>query len=373
MTRSHGFLSAVALVLVALATGCPTTRDLAAVPQATPTPTPAGGATPVPSGVGALNLAYADMPVNSWTVGSPMAHERVGPSSSVLNDRLYVIGGDGEATMERYDPLEDAWQLLPLATTNNRAEEAYAPNRTRYFGAAIASGGRLFYVGGTSNSLLPVIDVYDPDAHAWMDLASPYLVNARFARMAHAGVSLDGVLHLIGGLMQYDAFVPEPTTDVLAVSTATRELYEKAPLPAPRAGLGAGVLDHRVLVVGGYSRIAASAPAEATSSMLAYSAGDWSAKTPSGAALAALNVPRHSFGSAVMNGKWYVAGGVDSAGQVLDSIEEYDPATNAWQLKAPMRTPRVHLALGAVGGRLYALGGYDAQNRQLRSVDVFRP
>lgn len=352
-----------------------TSPSLEPMPSATPDPTPTPLPTPTPPPTaGSLNLAYAGMPADSWTVGSPMAHERIGLSAGALNGRLYVIGGDGAPTMELYDPGFDSWQVLPLATVGNPALEAFAPTRSRYFGTAVVASGRLFYVGGTTHALRPYLDIYDPEAHAWLDLWSPHFNDARFARMAHASVHLNGLLYLIGGLMDPlaggDAV---PTADVYAISTVTQENYLQTALPSPRAGLGAAVLDNRLFVVGGYDVLPARGAARATSGLLCYRNGEWTDKTPAGEPLAPLNVPRHSFGSAVLDGKWYVAGGMDGSGAVLDSVEEYDPAANAWRLKAPMPTARVHFALAALGERLYALGGYDAASRQLRSTDVYRP
>ncbi len=382
MKHSHLFRGAL-VASVGLLAGCPGIANLPGATGATPAPgssvatgsaAATGSTTPAAANLMALNVAHAGMPANSWTVGSPMAHERVGLSAGALNGRLYVIGGDGEATMELYDPQTDDWQLQPLGTTASPEYGSYAPNRTRYFGSAIVASGRLFYVGGTSNRLQPLLDIYDPEAATWLDLWSPYYQDAKFARMANGAVNLNGVLYLVGGLMAPPGGGdPVPAADVYAFSTLSEELYLKPDLPSPRAGLGAAVLDQRIYAVGGYSVLPTSGTAIATSSMVCYSAGEWGTATPGGTPLASLNVPRHSFGSAVLNGKWYVAGGVDSTGKVLDSVEEYDPATNAWTLKAPMPLPRVHLALSALGERLYAMGGYDAQNRQLRSMDVFRP
>ena len=47
---------------------------------------------------------------------------------------------------------------------------------------------------------------------------------------------------------------------------------------------------------------------------------------------------RVTVGVVVLDGKLYAVGGQD-AGQ-LSSVERYDPATNAWQVVAPMATAR---------------------------------
>ena len=52
--------------------------------------------------------------------------------------------------------------------------------------------------------------------------------------------------------------------------------------------------------------------------------------------------------TAVFDGKIYVAGGVGA--DVLSSVERYDPATKSWEAVAPMMT--------VLNGELYAVGGY---------------
>lgn len=355
-----------------LVAGCPNGANVGDANNPKPGTAGTASGSVSPEAMGGLNLAYGDMPANSWTVGSPMAHERVGLSVGVLDNKLYAVGGDGEASLELYDPLRDSWQLVPLAVSADPYSPASPANRSRYFGAVVTSGDRLFYVGGTSDFLLPFMEVYDPRTYQWLDLWSPYFTSWRFARMAHAAVNVNGVVYVIGGLSSVNGSLV-PIGDVYAVSTIADENYLKAPLPTPRAGLGAAVLGDRIYVAGGYGTRGGPDTPVATDSMLCYMAGEWIDTAPSGAKLAPLKVARHSFGSAVLNGKWYVAGGMDAAGQPLGSVEEYDPSTNTWTLKAAMPTARVHLALGAIGNRLFAMGGYDAQNRQLRSVDVFRP
>jgi N-acetylneuraminic acid mutarotase len=42
-----------------------------------------------------------------------------------------------------------------------------------------------------------------------------------------------------------------------------------------------------------------------------------------------------------------------------DVLQQYDPDTDAWTLKAPMPTGRFRLAAAAVKDKIYAIGGYD--------------
>jgi hypothetical protein len=73
--------------------------------------------------------------------------------------------------------------------------------------------------------------------------------------------------------------------------------------------------------------------------------------------MAPMLAARSSHASAVLNGKIYVFGGQSAAGSVLNSVEEYDPALNAWTARASMPTARYKLAACALGQSIYVLGG----------------
>ena len=68
----------------------------------------------------------------------------------------------------------------------------------------------------------------------------------------------------------------------------------------------------------------------------------------------------------------YAVGGWDG-GNLLSSVEVYDPRTNAWKAVAPMSTKRYGLAASVltVGGQeqLYAVGG--RHGSPLNSVEVY--
>lgn len=358
------FLAAASVILL---TGCPQPPATSGNdPQPTPTP-------PAEIETGDLLLGMQDWPRDTWRIGPPMAHERAGLSAGAFGGQVFAIGGDGEATVELLDPASGLWKLYDLPTFKNNASF-----RSRYFGAAAVHWNRLFYIGGTYNWTVPLADIYDPASGLWMNAQVAPARADLFARMSHAAVPLGDEILVIGGLIEEgpdDRMVPtrsvaalHPGQDVNAV-----DVYPRPPLDAPRAGHGAGVIAGQAYVVGGYSELPLAATPEATSSLLRYQTNAWHDDTPGGEKLARLNVARHSFGAAVLNGKLYVAGGVDSQGRTLDSVEVYDPASNRWSLKASMIAPRAHLGLAAHGGLLYAIGGYDAQGRIMRDVHVFRP
>ena len=73
-----------------------------------------------------------------------------------------------------------------------------------------------------------------------------------------------------------------------------------------------------------------------------------------------LPLPLHAFAAAALDGRLYVAGGVDAEGQRSGRVLSADPRQGSWVECAPLPTPRSHLALVAFGGELHALGGLRA-------------
>lgn len=367
---AFALLSALALLL----TGCPSPPRAPANLGSNPTPQPqVPDETSEVASELTLQLQYEQMPRNTWLSGAPLVHARGGVAAGSVSGRLFAIGGDSEATVEVYDPSSDTWRLSYLPPEGHAATWP----RARHFGAAVSSQGRLFYVGGSNTWLESRLDVYHPDTHQWLDATGRTVESAFFQRTGLAAVAYDGRITLLGGEMPTAAGGTAATDSVVTfypdVTTGWSELYLLAPLPQPRAGLGAATLADQLFVVGGYEVAPATGSPTATPSMWVYRTNAWVATTPNGIPLASLNTPRHSFGSTVVDGKWVVAGGLDSQGRVLDSVEVYDPASNRWTIAAPMPLARVHLALAPLNGRVFAVGGYDADGRPLRRVDVFRP
>jgi N-acetylneuraminic acid mutarotase len=63
--------------------------------------------------------------------------------------------------------------------------------------------------------------------------------------------------------------------------------------------------------------------------------------------------------AAVIGGKFYVAGGINSSFTPVADLDVYDPATDTWTTRAPI--PKAGRAIGtALGGKLYVVVGLDA-------------
>ena len=159
------------------------------------------------------------------------------------------------------------------------------------------------------------------------------------ARSQLAVSAANGKIYAIGGnnlgalntVEEYD-----PTTDTWSTKT---------PMPTERSGFATAVVNSKIYAIDGENNEEYDPIADT-----------WTTKT-------SLSTLRTS-GSAVVNGKIYVIGGLDGGGFFSDSVEEYDPATDTWSSKASMPTGRRDLAVSVVNGKIYAIGGigYDPNN-----------
>jgi N-acetylneuraminic acid mutarotase len=83
----------------------------------------------------------------------------------------------------------------------------------------------------------------------------------------------------------------------------------------------------------------------------------------------------HAAGAgAVINGKFYVAGGLDRDNRASNKLDVYDPATNKWTTLAPMPTARYGVAGGALQNKLYIVGRTNADpGEQQGEVEAYDP
>ena len=86
---------------------------------------------------------------------------------------------------------------------------------------------------------------------------------------------------------------------------------------------------------------------------------------------------RAQVGMEVLDNKLYAAGGQDAADDddmedaPSNLVERYDFETKAWEAVAPMAEARSRLAVAVLDGKLYAAGGYD--DDYLSSVERYDP
>ncbi len=156
-----------------------------------------------------------------------------------------------------------------------------------------------------------------------------------------------------------------------AADATTYAWTTRAPMLTARESLGLASVGGKLYAVGGVDHsLTGLPPAERNrpgSTVEEYdpAANAWTAK-------ASMPTSRYHLGMAALDGKLYAVGGT-SGGYRLATVEQYDPASNTWTAKAPMPTARLGLAVAALDGKLYAVGGTNGSGNHLAAVEEYDP
>jgi len=166
---------------------------------------------------------------SSWQKLSSLLLNRAGAFATTLTDRIYLVGGMGDAQLlgdtVAFDPGTNSWSV-----------KAAIPNpRVRFAGFVLS--GWIHAVGGTSESggVTNKVDIYEPGGNVWTlgpDFPTP--------RDGLGAAVLDGKAYVVGG----DAAGTVDVFDGAAWSSAP-------PLGTPRIGAAVVAVAGRVYVIGG--------------------------------------------------------------------------------------------------------------------------
>ena len=232
--------------------------------------------------------------------------------------------------------------------------------------ATAAADGRIYVIGGVVlDDCIPsnIVEAYNPAGDYWTTGLQPLPPPARFRP---SGASLDSMIYVVGGSTTTSECNDTPLGTVQAYDPANDRWANKASLLTARlqGGLGVDEANHLLYAVGG----ATGAPDYfALSTVEVYDP-----VTNTWKALKHLNTPRAAPAVAAVNGKIYAIGGQKQKFGVVDSVEEFNPATNTWTLKSSvMPHPRVNSAAAVLNGKVYIIGG--ASHGALSTVDVYDP
>ncbi len=213
----------------------------------------------------------------------------------------------------------------------------------RYRLAAAAVSGKVYAMGGISSafSILNTVEVYDPSTNAWSTAAS-----MPTARSSLAAAVVNGKIYAIGG--QDSASIALNTVEVYdpisnSWNTPNPLVGPPAPMPTARSSLAAAAVSGKVYAIGGLS--------SASSSLNTVEVYDPSTNAWSTAA--SMPTARDALGAAVVNGKVYAISGFGGSG----TLEVYDPSTNTWSTAASLPSGPGGLAAADANGLIYAVGG----------------
>ncbi|MBM3235315.1 hypothetical protein FJZ31_03340 [Candidatus Poribacteria bacterium] len=268
--------------------------------------------------------------IDTWTRKADMPTPRRYFSTSVVNGKIYAIGGwDGDkypSTVEEYDPATDTWTRKADMPTARGGCSTNVVN------------GKIYAIGGGNDNYpsfyLSTVEEYNPMTDSWTqkaDMPTP--------REGPCASVVNGKIYVIGGWRA--GFV---CSTVEEYDPATDTWTKKADMPTPRATLCAAV-NGKIYALGGYQF---QGQWEASSTVEEYdpTTDTWTKGSD-------MPAPRLAFGISLVNGKIYVIGGYPDNSRV----DEYDPATDIWIRKADLPTPRGDLSASTVNGYIYTIGG----------------
>jgi hypothetical protein len=282
-------------------------------------------------------------------------------------ERLYVLGG-----------LEQPAGMAPGITGEPRvakATEAYRYTRSGkwtsanalpasfpWFGAGVAAVDSKIYVfggqvGGMGIDRVHVVDTAGSGAATLLD-APMTISQQRYPKAPTvllsecAAARLGDQILVAGGYTQIKNrpdIDPEPFTEMLAFLPASGTFEANPPPGLPegseRASPASAVVGSDWYLLGGWNGNGPSGLVHR------FTGGTWQAK-------AAMPTPRAHATAVVVGGKIWVIGGEERNDVPSRAVEVYDPATDTWTLRAPLRTARVRPAAGAVeGGKKIVVAG----------------
>jgi N-acetylneuraminic acid mutarotase len=217
--------------------------------------------------------------------------------------------------------------------------------------AVVSTDDAIYAIGGTGAGGAPVLEVERFDGTAWNDVTT--LPGGGLN--APAAVAIGDRIYLIGG---FKTTTNVPSADVLVYETRAHAWSSVAPLPAPRGGHAAVVLDGKIHVIGGgNSRSTLSDHSEydpATNS--------WRERAP-------LSRSKGSPAAVAFQGKLYALGGRSGPGDFGD-VEVYDQATDGWTQGSPIE-PRGTAGAAVYCGTIYVFGG-ESQLAKTTLAEVLR-
>jgi N-acetylneuraminic acid mutarotase len=281
--------------------------------------------------------------------------------------------------------------LLASAYPVARAQTAWEPlapfpGPTREI-ALVAAAGKIYAFAGQGNAYTPLglVYEYDPASNSWtkkknMPLPAHHVAMAEY----------NGKIYGFGGFKKPDSgqvsweainnsWMYDPATDVWKALK---------PMPSLRGAASAAVVDGKIYVLGGagvhpnMKNVPLVLGPDGTPNRSLDTVEEYDVASDSWRVRNTMPTPRNHFAVSAVNGKIYAIGGRMGStfgpfGSDTDVVEEYDPAHDSWGLeKARMTTPRGSMSWDVYNGRVYVVGGSMTDARvtaSFRTTEAYDP
>ncbi|MDH5718423.1 MAG: hypothetical protein OEZ22_12420 [Spirochaetia bacterium] len=283
---------------------------------------------------------------NQWEKVTSMPHAREGASSIVIDNKIYVLGGETRLNgitdiVEVYDPVEDKWSFV---TNMPRARKNFS---TAFF------ENKIYTIGGFNNSgLILEIDIYDVSTNLWSEevkmiggneLYSDTEINIDDMKISGISLEQDNELIYIFGCKKtliYNIILDEWKDYYFAKNK--KRFYCNYSIMKK--------INSNIYIIGGMTCEYSPEPnlhicQLLTDRSICESIGN-------------LPTPRKYFSNVFINDKIYIIGGENEDNSINGNINVYNTQDNLWEKIPSMLTPRAGLTSVIVNDEIYTIGGY---------------
>lgn len=295
----------------------------------------------------------------TWQSGPALGTARNQFAGSVIDDKIYVFGGNGNPdgtnlkSTEMFDPETGSWEYQ----ADNEHNDGFGVEEVS--GASVNGKFYVFgaYGGGDPYGDFNFVEEYDPATDEWTSKAPMPTTKASATAVAY-----NNKIYVFGNAL---------TNVVEAYDPGTNSWETVTHMPQTLVSPAVAVVADQAYVIGGAS-VVDGEPTALVSDVSVYDfvTGVW---TTSGLA----PLPRSrafSYNSAapVVDGKIYLIGGIEAktskSYRSSDKVDIYDTVSNTWQTGVPLPTPTSsHLSVLA-NNVIYVVGGDNSAGNSSKGI-----
>jgi N-acetylneuraminic acid mutarotase len=306
---------------------------------------------------------------DSWLARASLPTARTRLAVGVVDNRIYAIGGFNPsdqpvALNEMYDPATNLW-----------TPRANMPTPRGDLAIGVVNG-EIYAIGGTGTPEVAMKnEKYNPATNMWTTMEPMPTARGKLA----IGV-VRGKIYAIGG-----GFADTPSNRNDEYDPQSNSWAQKAPMPIGRLNAAAGVITRNfslviggskgglisnfrdvIAVLGGQTQML---PPTTTPTNLYQeydpAKDEWNNRAP-------LPSLKSDVAVGVVANKIYAIGGRAFGSSPLSDNDRYDPVSDTWTPLAPPIVPRYDHSAAVVEDKIYLIGG-SAAGGELRSVEEYSP
>ena len=249
----------------------------------------------------------------------------------LLDDRIYCVGGKIENNDNNIKISDKVWEMSLNKPDLKWSEVASMNDERHVMGAAIFKKC-LLVAGGVDdqNSRLSSSDVFIPQLNVWQ-----YITAMNQARSGNALVECKNKLYAIGGRNGSNYL-----SSVECISDLKAKWKYIASMNEPRRWLAAVNCNDVIYAIGGQSGV--------SNDKIVKSVEKYDPETEKWSFVSNMTIERCAHSAAVMDGKIYVVGRIDTEGNAVRIIECYEPSNDSWSVVGETPNNLFHNSLVAL-------------------------